>query len=127
MSLFKVLGSSQRLEIVRELTNGPMYVSELTEAVGMDGKTAAHHLEVLEDADLLEHYHRGNRKYFRLIKRVRFEASPPPERSFVLRAASEGTSEPATDGTVERPDEEGAEPVSRGTAAPATEGSTNGH
>ncbi len=86
MSLFKVFGSSQRLEIIRELTDGPMYVSELTEAVGMDGKTAAHHLSVLEDADLLEHYYQGNRKYFRLIKSVRFEASPPPERSFVLQA-----------------------------------------
>lgn len=85
MSLFKVFGSSQRLEILRELTTGPMYVSELTEAVGMDGRTAAHHLSVLEDADLLEHYYQGNRKYYRLIRSVRFEVSPPPERSFVLQ------------------------------------------
>ena len=125
MSLFKVLGSSQRLEIIRELTNGPMYVSELTEAVGMDGKTAAHHLAVLEDADLLEHYHRGNRKYFRLIKRVRFEASPPPERSFVLRAASEGASERASEGRTE-PTEENAGQVREGTAASAADGSTDG-
>jgi predicted transcriptional regulator len=86
MSLFKVFGSSQRLEILRELTHRPMYVSELTEAVGMDGKTAAHHLSVLEDAELLEHYYQGNRKYYRLVQSVRFEASPPPERSFVLQA-----------------------------------------
>jgi predicted transcriptional regulator len=116
MSLFKVFGSSQRLEIIHELTDGPMYVSELTEAVGMDGKTAAHHLTVLEDADLVEHYRRGNRKYFRLIKRVRFEASPPPERSFVLQAASEEASE--------WPAAEKAGESSKGTAASATEGST---
>ncbi len=85
MSLFKVLGSSQRLEIIRELTDGPMYVSELTDAVGMDGKTAAHHLSVLEDAGLLQHHYEGNRKYFRLIRGVEFEASPPPERSFTLQ------------------------------------------
>lgn len=119
MSLFKVFGSSQRLEIIRELTDGPMYVSELTEAVGMDGKTAAHHLAVLEDADLVEHYRRGNRKYFRLIKRVRFEASPPPERSFVLQAASEEVSE--------RPADENVKRASEGTAASATEGSTGEH
>jgi predicted transcriptional regulator len=89
MSLFKVFGSSQRLEIIRELTTGPMYVSELTEAVGMDGKTAAHHLSVLEDADLLEHYYRGNRKYYRLVRSVRLEASPPPERSFVLQTSEQ--------------------------------------
>ncbi len=52
----------------------------------MDSKTAAHHLTVLEDAGLLEHYYRGNRKYYRLVQSVRFEASPPPERSFVLQA-----------------------------------------
>ncbi|MES3517971.1 MAG: winged helix-turn-helix domain-containing protein [Natronomonas sp.] len=93
MSLFKVFGSSQRLEILHQLTDGPMYVSELTEAVGMDGKTAAHHLSVLEDAGLVDYHHRGNRKYYRLIKRVRFEASPPPERSFVLQATDQPQTE----------------------------------
>ncbi|MFC6765194.1 ArsR/SmtB family transcription factor [Natrinema soli] len=91
MSLFKVFGSSQRLEILRELTHRPMYVSELTEAVGMDGKTAAHHLSTLEDAGLLEHYYQGNRKYYRLVQSVQFEASPPPERSFVLQTNGQPT------------------------------------
>ncbi|WP_222914555.1 winged helix-turn-helix domain-containing protein [Natrinema sp. SYSU A 869] len=95
MTLLEVFGSSQRLKILRELTHRPMYVSELTEAVGMDGKTASHHLSVLEDAELLEHYHQGNRKYYRLVRSVQFEASPPPERSFVLQANERSPENPS--------------------------------
>ncbi|MFC6765487.1 winged helix-turn-helix domain-containing protein [Natrinema soli] len=95
MTLLKVFGSSQRLEILRELTHRPMYVSELTEAVGMDGKTASHHLSVLEDAELVEHYYQGNRKYYRLVQCIQFEASPPPERSFVLQANERSAQSPS--------------------------------
>ena len=86
MSLIDVLGSAPRLKILRELTREPKYVSELAEDVGMDGKTAVHHLSTLEDAGLIEPYRRGNRKYYRLVKTVEFEAAPPPGRTFLLQA-----------------------------------------
>jgi predicted transcriptional regulator len=89
MSLIDVFGSTPRLRIVRELTRGPMYVSELAETVGMDGATAVHHLAVLEEAGVIEPYRQGNRKYYRLVRSVRLEASPPPERSFVLQASEQ--------------------------------------
>lgn len=86
VSLIDVFGSTPRLKIVWELTRGPKYVSELAEQVGMDGKTASHHLDVLEEADLIEPYRRGNRKYYRLVKTVELRAAPPPERTFILQA-----------------------------------------
>lgn len=97
MSLIDVLGSTPRLKIVRELSHGPRYVSELTEAVGMDGKTAAHHLSTLEEADLVEHYHRGNRKYYRLVRTVELHVVPPPERTFILQANERVDAPPSQD------------------------------
>jgi predicted transcriptional regulator len=85
MSLFDVLGSKPRLEIIRELAAEPRYVSELTERVGMDGKSAAHHLSTLEDAGLVESYETSRRKYYRLVKSVELRATPE-DRTFVLHA-----------------------------------------
>lgn len=86
MALLEVLGNTRRLKIIRELSRGPKYVSELAETVGMDGKSAVHHLSVLEDAGLVDHYLRGNRKYYRLTTTVELKAAPPPERTFILQA-----------------------------------------
>jgi DNA-binding transcriptional ArsR family regulator len=52
----------------------------------MNGKTAIHHLDVLEEAELVESYRRGNRKYYRLRKTIELRAAPPPEHTFVLQA-----------------------------------------
>ncbi|OIB58474.1 ArsR/SmtB family transcription factor [Natrialba sp. SSL1] len=86
MSLIEALGNGTRLEILRELSREPKYVSELTEDVGMDGKTAVHHLSTLEEAGLVDWYMRGNRKYYRLTAAVELRLAPPPERTFVLQA-----------------------------------------
>jgi predicted transcriptional regulator len=85
MSLFDVLGSKPRLEIIRELASEPRYVTELTERVGMDGKSAVHHLSALEDAGLVESYSTSQRKYYRLVKAVELRATPE-DRTFVLHA-----------------------------------------
>lgn len=87
MSLLEVLGNTRRLKIIRELSREPKYVSELAETVGMDGKSAVHHLSVLEEAGIVDHYQRGNRKYYRLVTDVELHAAPPPERSFILQAS----------------------------------------
>lgn len=86
MSLIDVVGSPARLKIIRELSHGPMYVSELAEAVGMDGSSAVHHLSTLEESGIVEHYHHGNRKYYRLVASVELRVAPPPERTFILQA-----------------------------------------
>lgn len=85
MSLIDLLGSKARIKIIQELSREPRYVSELAETVGMDGKTAVHHLSELEDAGLVDYYRRGNRKYYYLAKTVELRAAPPPERTFVLQ------------------------------------------
>lgn len=95
MSLFDVLGSKPRLKIIRELASEPRYVSELAERVGMDGKSAVHHLSALEDAGLIESYRTSRRKYYRLVKSVELRATPE-DRTFVLHAKeaqSEDTAE----------------------------------
>lgn len=86
MSLLEVLGNGTRLEMLRELSRGPKYVSELAEATGTDGKTAVHHLSTLEEADLVAWYRRGNRKYYELTASVDLRIAPPPERTFLLQA-----------------------------------------
>ncbi|WP_459810755.1 ArsR/SmtB family transcription factor [Halopiger thermotolerans] len=86
MTLIEALGNGTRLEILRELSREPKYVTELAEATGMDGKTAVHHLSTLEEAGLVDHYMRGNRKYYELTAAVELQIAPPPERTFVLQA-----------------------------------------
>jgi predicted transcriptional regulator len=54
------------------------------ELASMDGKNAKHHLDALEKAGLIESYLVGRKKYYRLIKEVRLEISPPPEGRFIL-------------------------------------------
>lgn len=93
MSLFDALGSKTRLKILRELSAEPRYVSQLAERVGMDGKSAVHHLRVLESHDLVESYETGRRKYYRLTKSVELRADPPPSRTFVLHAREPDTSD----------------------------------
>jgi DNA-binding transcriptional ArsR family regulator len=86
MSLIDVLGSTARLKILRELSEEPKYVSELREAVGMDGSAATHHLDTLESAGLVAVHWEGNRKYYRLTGAVDLHVAPPPERAFILQA-----------------------------------------
>lgn len=80
-----VVGSKARLEILRALSRGDMYVSELMDRVGMDGRTATHHLDVLTEAGILESYSAGRRRYYTLVAEVTLAVSPSPEREFVLQ------------------------------------------
>jgi predicted transcriptional regulator len=85
MDHMELLGSKARLEVLRSLSRGDMYVSEIIEEVGMDGKTAKHHLDALEEAGVVETYKEGRRIYYTLVREVRLEISPSPDRRFVLR------------------------------------------
>ncbi|EMA72781.1 MULTISPECIES: helix-turn-helix domain-containing protein [Halorubrum] len=88
MDSLDVLGSKPRLELLRLLSRRDMYVSELMEEVGMDGKTATHHLDILTDADILRSYKDGRRRYYTLVREVRLEITPSPNRRFVARFPS---------------------------------------
>lgn len=85
MNSLEVLGSKPRLEVLRQLSRRDMYVSELMEEVGMDGKTATHHLDVLTESGLLDSYKDGRRRYYTLVREVRLEITPSPNRRFVAR------------------------------------------
>lgn len=85
MGPLDLLGSKARLSVLRELSRRDMYVSEIMETVGMDGKSATHHLERLHEAGLLATYKEGRRKYYRLVKEIHLEISPSPNRRFVLQ------------------------------------------
>lgn len=92
MDALGLLGSKARLSILRALSRREMYVSELMEAVGMDGKTATHHLDALEDRDVVESRMEGRRRYYALAVDVRLEVSPPPNRRFVVQFEDAGDS-----------------------------------
>lgn len=85
MDELAILGSKQRLEILRVLAARDMYVSELMETVGMDGTTATHHLDVLGDAGLVESYREGRRRYFTLVRAVELEIVPSPKRRVTVQ------------------------------------------
>ncbi len=82
--MIDVIGCKKRLMILKALSRGDMCVSELMKELKMDGKTAKHHLDVLLKSGLIEKYDVGRKKYYRLVKELRLEISPPPQRKFIL-------------------------------------------
>jgi len=86
--ILDAIGSKKRLLILKMLSKGERCVSEIMEELEMDGKTAKHHLDVLERAGLIESRIVGRRKVYRLIKEIRIEISPPPKRRFIVAVSS---------------------------------------
>ncbi len=82
--MIEALGSKKRLMILRSLSRGERCVSELMSELGMDGKTAKHHLDVLERYGIIGSEFRGKRKYYRLKKEILIQISPPPSRRFMI-------------------------------------------
>lgn len=85
MDVLGLLGSKARLAILRELSRRDMYVSELMELVGMDGKSASHHLDRLEGAGVVASYKEGRRRYYTLVRGVHLEIRPSPKRRFIAQ------------------------------------------
>ncbi len=82
MEPLELLGSKTRLEILHKLSSRDMYVSELMEEVGMDGKTAKHHLDMMEEAGVISSREEGRRRYYSVEKEVMLKVSPSPNRRF---------------------------------------------
>lgn len=85
MKPLEILGSKARLEILHKLSLRDMYVSEIMEAVGMDGKTAKHHLKKLEESGLISSREEGRRKYYSLEREVILRISPSPNRRYEVQ------------------------------------------
>jgi DNA-binding transcriptional ArsR family regulator len=90
MDALELVGSKARLEILRALSRRDMYVTELREAVGMDGKTATHHLDALEERGVIDSYEEGRRRYYALVAEVRVEIAPSPDRRFIVQITDDG-------------------------------------
>lgn len=82
--MIDLLGSKKRLEILKLLTEGDKYVSQIIDLATIDGKQAKFHLEKLENSGLIKSYKTGRRKYYNLKKEIRLEINPPPEGKFLL-------------------------------------------
>lgn len=81
----KILGSVSRLKILHKLSEEDKYVSQIMEEVGLDGKTAKHHLNKLEDADVISSREEDRRKYYSLKKEIYLKISPPPNRHYEVQ------------------------------------------
>ncbi|MCB2171736.1 winged helix-turn-helix domain-containing protein [archaeon] len=82
--MIEVFSSKNRLQILKLLSRRDRYVSEIMDLASMDGKNAKHHLDTLEESGLIKSYMVGRKKYYKLIKEVRLEITPPPEGKFIL-------------------------------------------
>lgn len=85
MDTLKIIGSKTRLKILHHLSKKDMYVSEIMKEVGLDGKTAKHHLDVLEEKGIVSTEERDRRKYYSLEKEVLVKISPSPNRRYVVQ------------------------------------------
>ncbi len=85
MEPMEIIGSKARLQILHRLSEQDMYVSELMESVGLDGKTAKHHLNKLEGEGIISSRMEGRRKYYSLEKEVLVRISPSPNRRFRIQ------------------------------------------
>lgn len=85
MQPLEIIGSKNRLKILRELSKKDMYVSEIMEKIKMDGKTAKHHLKKLEKTDIISSRKEGKRKYYTLQREIILKISPSPKRRYILQ------------------------------------------
>ena len=85
MDPLEILGSKTRLKILYQLSKEDMYVSQLMDLVGMDGKTAKHHLNKLEDAGIISSREEERRKYYSLEREIILRISPSPNRRYEVQ------------------------------------------
>ncbi len=85
MDGLEILGSKTRLKILYQLSKEDMYVSQLMDLVGMDGKTAKHHLKKLEDAGIISSRKEQRRKYYSLERDIILRISPSPNRRYEVQ------------------------------------------
>ncbi len=85
MHPIEILGSRSRLRLLHELSRGDRYVSQLMEAVRLDGKNCKYHLDILEKAGIVASREEGRRKYYSLKKEILLYISPSPDRRYEVQ------------------------------------------
>jgi ArsR family transcriptional regulator len=85
--LLDILGNQNRRSILRLLSQKPCYVTEISEYIGVSPKAVIDHLEMLEEAGLVEsHVDDRRRKYFHISRSLRLEVDVSPYRFGVKSA-----------------------------------------
>ncbi len=85
--LLDILGNENRRSILRLLSQKPCYVTEISEYIGVSPKAVIDHLEMLEEAGLVEsHVDDRRRKYFHISRSFRLEVDVSPYRFGVKSA-----------------------------------------
>jgi ArsR family transcriptional regulator len=85
--LLDILGNENRRNILRLLSQKPCYVTEISEYIGVSPKAVIDHLEMLEDAGLVEsRVDERRRKYFHISRSIRLEVEVSPYRFGVKSA-----------------------------------------
>jgi len=86
MNALDVMGSRQRLKILRSLTWEDKYISQLMQEIKTDSKTLQYHLSTLEKAEIIKTYRIGRKKYYKLVKDITISISPQEgQRKFLIR------------------------------------------
>jgi len=77
--LLDILGNENRRSILRLLSQKPCYVTEISEYIGVSPKAVIDHLEMLEDAGMVEsRVDDRRRKYFHISRSLRLEVDVSP-------------------------------------------------
>ncbi len=65
-TLLKVLADETRLNVVRQLMDGPKHVGEINELLAVDQSLLSHHLKILRDAGIVTSERDGKAVLYRL-------------------------------------------------------------
>jgi len=81
--IFNLLGNETRRMILKMLSSGPRYTTEIAEKLQIGQKAINEHMRLLQEAGIVDLYvqkqSRGSpRKYFRINKRIRLEFAMGP-------------------------------------------------
>lgn len=77
--LLDILGNENRRSILELLSHKPCYVTEISEHIGVSPKAVIDHLEMLEEAGLIESTTDDRRrKYFNISRSLRLEVNVSP-------------------------------------------------
>ncbi len=69
-SLLKVLADDTRLNVVRQLMDGPRHVGELNATIPIDQSLLSHHLKILRDAGIVVAHRDGKAVLYSLAPSV---------------------------------------------------------
>ncbi len=74
-ALLKVLADDTRLEVVRQLMQGPQHVNEINRDLHIEHSLLSHHLKILREAGLVEAQRDGKAVLYRLAPQVKSRRS----------------------------------------------------